>query len=201
MVIVMIQSACCDTLVSDWVERRKKCFRQHDWKVSLGKKGSRCSDVKVKYKNWDTFAHLRASYIQCSPSKRTFTAELLTARLLHITHDTGWEIICNFFRFKGQNDISAKEEQCFFSILSRHVFHLYAWYCSNIYLVSLQRRKHFESLRIAWFPTRGFLYCHSIIRGKPAPLFFFPENINEYPFLQLCSRQKLEILASPNSTK
>ena len=201
MVIVMIQSACCDTLVSGWVKRRKKWFRQHDWKVSLGKKGSRCSDVKVKYKNWDTFAHLRASYIQCSPSKRTFTAKLLTARLLHITHDTGWEIICNFSDLKDKMTFLERKSSTFFSILSRHVFHLYAWYCSNIYLVSLQRRKHFESLRIAWFPTRGFLYCHSIIRGKPAPLFFFPENINEYPFLQLCSRQKLEILASPNSTK
>ena len=106
-----------------------------------------------------------------------------------------------FSDLKDKMTFLQRKSSTFFSILSRHVFHLYAWYCSNIYLVSLQRRKHFESLRIAWFPTRGFLYCHSIIRGKPAPLFFFPENINEYPFLQLCSRQKLEILASPNSTK
>ena len=144
-------------------------------KSIIGKKGSRCSNVKVKYKNWDTFAHLRASYIQCSPSKRTFTAKLLTARLLHITHVTGWEIICNFFRFKGQNDISAKEGQYFFfSILSRHEFHLYAWYCSNIYLVSLQRRKHFESLRIAWFPTRGLPLHHS--REAGAAFLFSREH-------------------------
>ena len=94
--------------------KKKKWFRQHDWKVSLGKKGSRCSDVKVKYKNWDTFAHLRASYIQCSPSKRTFTAKLLTARLLHITHVTGWEIICNFSDLKDKMTFLERKSSTFF---------------------------------------------------------------------------------------
>ena len=50
------------------------------------RKNAKFYEVKVNYtRAGDTLPQLRAPYIQCSPSKRTFTAKLLTVRLFHIT--------------------------------------------------------------------------------------------------------------------